>query len=86
MEVYQLKLRAAVMESAEPNVSKAELAIKRLVLEGRLVELDLLEQAINTGWDMNKFKLYRLAKLQNELDQLNTPAKLEGKNHKKGKK
>jgi hypothetical protein len=27
------------------------------VLKGRLVELDLLEQAINQGWDMNKYKL-----------------------------
>lgn len=33
------------------------------VLEGRLIELDLLEQALNSGWDMNKYKRYRLTSL-----------------------
>jgi len=37
-----------------------------LVESARLVELDLLEQAINLGWDMNKYKLYRLEKLTGE--------------------
>ncbi|NHW45938.1 hypothetical protein HAV21_03375 [Paenarthrobacter sp. MSM-2-10-13] len=32
--------------------------------EARLVELDLLVQAINTGWDMNEFKEYRLEQLE----------------------
>jgi hypothetical protein len=40
--------------------------IMDLVESARLVELDLLEQAINLGWDMNKYKLYRLEKLTGE--------------------
>lgn len=31
--------------------------------EARLIELDLLEQAINTGWDMNEYKMHRLKEL-----------------------
>lgn len=41
--------------------------IKAEVVKGRLIELDLLEQAINTGWDMNKYKLYRLKALKQEM-------------------
>lgn len=37
--------------------------IMALVTNARLVELDLLEQAINLGWDMEKYKLHRLEKL-----------------------
>lgn len=42
----------------------------RAVVEGRFVELDLLEQAINADWDMNTFKLRRLADLKERLDKL----------------
>lgn len=37
------------------------------VLEGRLVELDLLEQAINEGRDLTVFKLQRLEDIQKRL-------------------
>jgi hypothetical protein len=37
---------------------------QRIRQEARLVELDLLEQAINGKWDMNEYKLYRLAQLK----------------------
>jgi len=47
----------------------------RHALEQRLVELDLLEQAINQGRDISKFKLQRLADLTKRLDQLTNPDK-----------
>jgi hypothetical protein len=37
--------------------------IKEHATNARLVELDLLEQAINQGWDMNRYKLHRLKEL-----------------------
>lgn len=47
-------------------------ALTRLLLlqrqEARLIELDLLEQAINQGRDMNKYKLQRLASLETQLE------------------
>jgi len=38
-------------------------ALEAAKREARLIELDLLEQAINAGRDMNQFKLQRLAAL-----------------------
>lgn len=43
--------------------------INRLLVESRLIELDLLEQAINQGRDMNEYKLLRLAELTNQLNE-----------------
>ena len=37
------------------------------MLKARLVELDLLEQAINLGQDINEFKMYRLGELTAQL-------------------
>lgn len=49
-------------------------------VRARFVELDLLEQAINQGRDMYKYKLQRLADLEKRLDALHTAK--EGKEHK----
>lgn len=43
---------------------------KRVALEARLVELDLLEQALNTGVSINRFKLTRLKALTDQLADL----------------
>lgn len=40
-----------------------EQLVRDEVTNGRLIELDLLEQAINAGRDMSTFKLQRLEKL-----------------------
>ena len=64
------------LEGADPNaVADALAAIsaytQRQVLEGRLIELDLLEQAINAGTkDMNLYKLHRLKKLTQQLNDI----------------
>lgn len=47
---------------------RAKSQLTALLNEARLIELDLLEQAINDGRDMNAYKLQRLA----ELDSMRT--------------
>lgn len=42
--------------------------IEQQVTEGRLIELDLLEQALNEGRDIEQYKLQRLAALTEEED------------------
>jgi len=37
--------------------------VEQIIREERLIELDLLEQAINQGRDMNKYKMMRLEAL-----------------------
>ena len=46
------------LEPANPRLETVD------CLDARLVELDLLEQAINAGRDMNAYKLQRLADLK----------------------
>lgn len=47
-----------------------EAYIAERTLEGRLVELDLLEQALNGGYNLNTFKRKRLHELITRLDAL----------------
>jgi hypothetical protein len=42
--------------------------VEREVLKGRLIELDLLEQALNARMDISEFKLDRLFKLETLYD------------------
>lgn len=72
-ELYQAiaTLRQLINEEYKPERSISsqliytilEPAIQQLIREERLIELDLLEQAINQGRDMNKYKMMRLEAL-----------------------
>jgi BMFP domain-containing protein YqiC len=61
---YELQLddlEAAIQAWSAQQVREAE-------IKARFVELDLLEQAINQGRDMNAYKLQRLADLEARLE------------------
>jgi len=65
--------QANILEWAERRLKPAFRAlIHDREVRARFVELDLLEQAINQGRDMNKYKLQRLADLEKRLDALHT--------------
>lgn len=65
---YQYQLYVDNDGSYQLNKREASEAIqaycKQQVIEGRLIELDLLEQAINQGRDMNEYKMMRLKDLE----------------------
>ena len=57
--------RNNILNEISDSLDNTEAKINRLIVEGRLIELDLLEQAINQGRDMNEYKLLRLKELNN---------------------
>lgn len=57
-------------QDIEENERQAAKAIDALVLEMRLVELDLLEQALNAGHNIEAFKLKRLYALEAALKEV----------------
>lgn len=72
-DYYYSDLKEQVITDDEWKVTrdniddKAITQIETLITEGRLIELDLLEQAINQDLDMYKFKMMRLEALQASL-------------------
>lgn len=68
MSHAEQNLYSKVAEGLKANAKAAlrKLIIKKQV-EARLVELDLLEQAINGDYDLYDFKMKRLAALQKEV-------------------
>ncbi|CAB4151163.1 hypothetical protein UFOVP585_2 [uncultured Caudovirales phage] len=76
------KLIEIILRDPKQSVDTAVLddlveLIKQEVLEGRLVELDLLEQALNANRSIHKFKLQRLESLMAELSPQNPNRKEE---------
>lgn len=69
LQQFERLVRANINESEFKNADREYLSTeiidfaKQLIREQRLIELDLLEQAINQGRDMNKYKMMRLEAL-----------------------
>jgi len=63
------------MSDAEPRNPRLE---TKECLEARMVELDLLEQALNQRRDLYKFKLQRLADLQERLGRVQPANSVDG--------
>lgn len=69
-QTWNLKYETYEQCSCVDKLAAIRAYVSEEKLKARLVELDLLEQAINTDWDMYKFKIERLLSLQQELSTL----------------
>ena len=58
-----IKIASELFMATDPQCLKLMQTLRRLITDARLVELDLLEQAINQGRDMYSYKLQRLEAL-----------------------
>ncbi len=57
-------------QGGELNIKEAKTAIEKLVWEGRLIELDLLEQALNDDYykfELHEYKMRRLKEIEQRL-------------------
>lgn len=60
-------IKLHLLAACQADLAAQAAELDRRVVEGRLIELDLLEQAINAGRDMNAHKMQRLRALESQL-------------------
>lgn len=72
LESQELHYNNFLLDEAEELQKLLESDRTRYETEARLIELDLLEQAINQGRDMYEYKMQRLETLQAQLNKENS--------------